>query len=183
MLARGLYIRPPTRWLSWVVPMAAAMVLWHGQEPSRFAMGEWKGHARIPMMGHYLREALPRDAVVISFFHSGAVAHYTGHNVVRLESLAPEALDPLVRDLARNGCSPVFVIDEALEESQFRETFQGFAVCGVGLARSGRIPHHDSNSLLHRGRSRALRCGRALVDGRAPIVEVPPHETHPSYAE
>ncbi len=122
-VARAINTRSSSPWGTLVIPVAVAVVLWTGRGNSAFALGEWRSHARIPMMGHYLREALPRNAVVLSYLHGGAVAHYTGHNVVSLEVLAPEAFEPLLRDLENNGCAPVLVVDEAFEAREFRQAF------------------------------------------------------------
>lgn len=103
--------------------LATALTIWPGVDEWRFALNEWRGHARILLMGHYLREALPRNAVVLSFLHSGAVTHYTGRNVVSVESLAPDRLDGLVGDLETYGYEPVFVVDQVLEEQEFKRAF------------------------------------------------------------
>lgn len=122
---QSLRSRAAASWAAVAVLLAAAVVLWHGRDEVQLALSEWRFHARIPAMGHYLREVLPPSAVAFSYVHSGSVAHYTRHSTVSLESLAPQALDTLVQDLERYGCSPVFVIDESLEEQQFRSVFKG----------------------------------------------------------
>ncbi len=110
--------------VSWLPMVASAVVVWQSSDLTRYVLDDWKGHLRISMMGRYLREVLPRHAVVIAFYHGGSVAYYTGHNVVSLESMSPSRLDALVADLERLGCYPVFVVDESLEESQFRAAFK-----------------------------------------------------------
>ena len=74
-------------------------------------------------MGRYLREALPADAVVLTYLHSGAVAVYTGRPIVRLDLVPPESLDKVVDDLRRHAYHPVFVLDRAFDGPYFRERF------------------------------------------------------------
>lgn len=115
--------------LAWLLPLAASAIIWQGRSVTTYVLDEWKVHLRVPVMGRYLREVLPKNAVVIAFFHGGSAAYYTGHNVVSLEwMLGPaldEALDELVANLERLGCAPVFVVDEALEEPTLKERFKG----------------------------------------------------------
>ncbi len=77
------------------------------------------------MMGKYLRDAMPRNAVALSFIHSGSIAHYTGRNVVRLEIIEPASLDRVVTDLERRGLVPVLVIDDTIEQPRFAGRFSG----------------------------------------------------------
>jgi hypothetical protein len=84
------------------------------------------GHPRVAMMGHYLREALPPNAVILTYLQSGAVAYYTGGvPIVRLDALGPEWLDRLVADLQEARYHPLFVIDDAMEAPAFRERYAG----------------------------------------------------------
>lgn len=124
-LAAFAWSRPRVRWTALAAPVVVTMVIANRPDLVRYALDDWRAQARIPAMGHYLREALSREAVVLSFIHSGAAAHYTGRNVVQLERIDPASLDRVVDDLARCGLEPVFVIDDLLEAPQFRERFQG----------------------------------------------------------
>jgi len=109
-----------------VLPLIPAVfVVWQGGAQRHYALNDWFSQARVRMMGHYLREALPRDAAVLSFTHSGAVRYYTGAQVVRLDLLEPGLLDRVVDDLRRRAYRPVFVLDESLEAAPFRALFAG----------------------------------------------------------
>lgn len=116
---------PPasSRRLALAIPIAVVLVAWPGRDELAFALSEWISHARIPKMGLYLKEVLPPQAVALAFLHGGAISHYTGHNVVSVEGLDRSKLEVLIADLERNGCHPVFVVDEALEESAFQAAF------------------------------------------------------------
>jgi hypothetical protein len=91
----------------------------------RYALNDWRSQARIPMMGKYLREAMPQNAVALSFIHSGAISHYTGKSVVRLDLIEPASFDRIVADLERHGLVPVLVIDDTIEQPRFAGRFSG----------------------------------------------------------
>lgn len=125
-LARELWCRPAGRWLAALVVAIAA--LWPSlRRPDipPFLDGERATMARIQMMGEYLAPVLPRGTVVLGFIHSGAVSHYAKRNVLRTDLVAPEFLDEVVDELRARGASPAIVIDDALEEQDFRTRFAG----------------------------------------------------------
>jgi hypothetical protein len=102
-----------------LAPLAAAPVLvtlWSQGSLVNFAFSYPADHARIIMMGHYLREVLPANAVVFSAVQSGAVAHYTGAEIVRFDLLDAGSLDSWIDPLIRRGYAPVLVIDEIADE-------------------------------------------------------------------
>lgn len=110
----------------WLVPLAAipvAIVIAQGAPQIRYSLNEWRAQTRVRLMGHYLRDVLPPNAAVMSFVHSGAVRHYTGRQIVRLDLLDPTSLDHVADDLRAHGYHPVFVLDEALEAEAFRARF------------------------------------------------------------
>lgn len=111
------------RWAAIVVPLTAVVVAAQGLPFARYALEDWYVQSRISLMGHYLREALPPNAIVLSFMHSGEIAHYTGREVLRMDVLDPRALDGIVDDLTRHGYHPVFVLDDAMEVNPFRKVF------------------------------------------------------------
>lgn len=82
-------------------------------------------------MGHYLREALPPNSAVLSFVHSGAIAHYTGREIVCLDLLEPQILDRVIDDLSRHHYRPVIVLDQALEAGPFKQRFLSARVSGL----------------------------------------------------
>lgn len=111
------------RWLAPLALLPAVLIVLSGAAERRFALNDWEAQTKVRLMGHYLREVLPHNAVVLSFTHSGAVRHYTGRPVVRLDLLAPNTLDDIVDRLRRQGYQPVFVLDELIEGGPFRALF------------------------------------------------------------
>ena len=98
-------------------------VAWHPQSQLRTVFTGNDMALRLALMGRYLREALPANAVVLTYLHSGAVAVYTGRPIVRLDMVPPESLDKVVDDLRRHAYHPVFVLDRAFDGPYFRERF------------------------------------------------------------
>jgi hypothetical protein len=106
-----------------IVPLV--LVLRAPRHEFRATFDNLAGHQRVSMMGMYLRDALPRNAVILTYLQSGAAAFYTGLPVVRLDPLGPDLLDRVVDDLNAAGYHPVLVIDEAMEAASFRERYIG----------------------------------------------------------
>lgn len=111
------------RWLAAIVPIAAIIVAAQGRPFVRYALHDWQAQTRVRLMGHYLRETLPSNAALLSFVHSGALAYYTRKDVIRLDIVDAHSLDRVVDDLVRHNYHPVFVLDQALEESPFKQRF------------------------------------------------------------
>ncbi len=111
--------------VAWLLPLAAAASAWQGRAFTTGVLDEWRAQQRVPLMGRYLQHTLPPNAVVITYYHGGSVAYYTGRRTLSLESFPPASLDALVRTLERNGAVPIFLVDESLEETAFKSVFRG----------------------------------------------------------
>jgi MFS family permease len=111
------------RWSVMLAPLAALPLLvtiWSQKPLVNYAFGYWLDHPRLILMGHYLREVLPANAVVFSALQSPAVAHYTGAAVIRFDLLDPGSLDRWIDPLIRRGYAPVLVIDDIADDQPFR---------------------------------------------------------------
>lgn len=111
------------KYLAILLPLLLAPIALHGRPLGAYALNDWRAQSNVRLMGHYLREALPQNAIVLAFAHSGAVAYYTGREIVRLDLIEPSALDAIIDDLARHGYRPVFLLDQLLEEKPFKQRF------------------------------------------------------------
>ena len=89
------------------------------------------GYERIPMTERYLAEALPANAVILTYSHGGAWMNATGRPVLRLDVLPGDRLDEVVASLQRRGYRPVYVFDVAIEGDFFADRFR--------VARLGRL--------------------------------------------
>jgi hypothetical protein len=108
-----------------LLPAAALASGIRGSDLLMTALADGDVQRRVLTMGRYLREALPANAVIVAYIHGGAAAHYTGRSVLGPSNLAAPALDTLIADLRRLGWRPVLLVDEQLEEPQFRALFAG----------------------------------------------------------
>jgi hypothetical protein len=82
------------------------------------------GYLRLQLMGRYLREALPGNAVILTFTHSAALLHATGRPVLRLDLIPAGGLDGVVAHLQRRRYRPVYVLDVAIEGGPFSNKFR-----------------------------------------------------------
>lgn len=122
-LASLMWSTPRTRIGVLLLALAVAATAVRRPDLARYSLQEWRAHQVIPAMGKYLAETLPRNAVVLSFAHSGAIAHYSGADVVRLDIIEPATLDRIVEDLQKGGLEPVLVLDGFLERPRFADRF------------------------------------------------------------
>jgi hypothetical protein len=113
--------RPSLQFVA-VVPLLL-VVAWPRQELDAF-LEALPGYARVNLMGAYLREALPANAVVLTALQSAAVSYYTKRPIIRVDAVEPEMLDRIVDDLQRVGYRPFFIFDEAMEVAAFRDRYK-----------------------------------------------------------
>jgi hypothetical protein len=99
-----------------------ALVITTGVPEVRAAVATQQTTRAVLLMGHYLREALPRDAVVLSFMHSGAAAHYARRPIVRLDIVQPD-LDTVITNLEAHGYHPLLLLDEVIESPHMARIF------------------------------------------------------------
>jgi hypothetical protein len=101
------------RWgrLAHAALLPGLIIPWFGEEQIRPQVG----YERMHMMERYLPEVLPRNAVVLTYAHGGAIAAATGRPIVRIDYVEGEALDQVIRSLQRRGYRPVYVFDVAVE--------------------------------------------------------------------
>jgi 4-amino-4-deoxy-L-arabinose transferase-like glycosyltransferase len=111
--------------LSIVCVVPALIVMYEGAKVYQDVFAAWPGQVHARLMGHYLRDALPRNAAVISFLHSGAIAHYTGRQVVRFDFMSRADADIFIEALVQRRYRPVFVIDQENELGIYNAIFAG----------------------------------------------------------
>jgi hypothetical protein len=110
------------RWprLSAAALIPVLIVPWYGEKEIRPQVG----YERIHMMERYLPEVLPRNAVVLTYAHGGAIAAATGRPLIRIDYVEGGLLDPLIRTLQRRGYRPVYVFDVAVEGNFIGDRFK-----------------------------------------------------------
>jgi hypothetical protein len=115
-----LWLKTRRRWAGAIAVVPALIVVLPPQRELRPPVG----YPRLVLMGHYLRAALPANALVLTYAHGGALAMYTGYPIVRLDVIPPDSLDTIIAQLQRRGHRPVFVLDVAIEGPTFTDRFK-----------------------------------------------------------
>jgi hypothetical protein len=77
---------------------------------------------RFEMVGSYVHNELPEEAIIFAMMHSGSVRHYSGRTTIRWDSMPPEWLDRSLDFLRAQGYRPYFAIDD-FEREQFQARF------------------------------------------------------------
>jgi hypothetical protein len=136
LLAAGTVVaaRVLSRRVHWLISFALVPALLVAVTPAPlfdYVRTYGDGQRRVVLMGRYLEQALPPNAVVLAVQQSGAIAHYTGAPIVRHDLLDAKTFDEVVTTLARQGYRPTLVIDEVFELVDFRAKF--------GASRLGRL--------------------------------------------
>jgi hypothetical protein len=115
------WIAQRQRWLALIAAIPVLPVVFGPRQEIGNVLTEAVAHRRLDLMGRYLHEALPANAVIFTFVHGGALALYTGRPIIRLDLIAPSALEQALIDLRRGGLRPVFVLDVAFEHATLKE--------------------------------------------------------------
>jgi hypothetical protein len=71
----------------------------------------WDYESRYRSVGHYLKETLPPNAVVITFQESGSIHYYTGAPISRWDFM-PQDLDDSVSAFNQRGLHPIIVVED-----------------------------------------------------------------------
>jgi hypothetical protein len=87
-------------------------------------------HRRMVLAGPYLASALPAGAVVIAGEQSGAARYYTGHDVLRWETLTAPNLAAALARLGQERREAWWVLDQ-WEEPLVRSKFAGMAAAAL----------------------------------------------------
>jgi len=122
-----------------------AIMLWYQAPLALYASTIRDEHSRIPLMGRYLREVLPSNAVVFCALQSGGVAHYTRAEVLRFDLVQLGTLDSWIDRLKSRGYEPVMVMDEIHDQQPFR----AHAVEGLSKYRWMPRAEFRSTSTVH----------------------------------
>jgi hypothetical protein len=114
-----------SRWTLALVPVLlapAVLVVWTGVPEVRAALRDHLAARSVLVMGPYLRAALPRDAVLMAYTHSGSAAYYGNRPLIRLDLIGPD-LDGVIARLRAQGLHPLLLIDEVIESPHLQRFF------------------------------------------------------------
>ena len=85
---------------------------------------------RFAVIGEYLQDHLPPNAIVFSMLHSGSIRYYGGALTLRWDWLPDDWLDRSLVFLTSNGYQPFLLIEEERERTQFVQKFSGHSKIG-----------------------------------------------------
>jgi hypothetical protein len=85
---------------------------------------------RFAVVGEYVHDHLPPNAVVLSLVHSGSVRYYSGRLTLRWDLLPADWLDRSLIFLTSHGYRPFLLIEEGWERTQFVQRFSDHSNIG-----------------------------------------------------
>lgn len=138
--ARALEQRLPARWAA-VAALAIAVAV--GARSYVFLTTHGRQHlveaeAKYPIVGEWIRQHVPADAIVVASLHSGSIRYYSGRKTVRWDEIPPGRLRATIASITAAGRVSVLALDGAEEEDRFRARF-GAELAGLVLMPAGRV--------------------------------------------
>ena len=82
------------------------------------------------IVGEYVQDHLPPNAIVFSLGHSGSIRYYSGRLTLRWDLLAADWLDRSLVFLTSNGYQPFLLLEEDWERARFVERFSRYSKIG-----------------------------------------------------
>jgi hypothetical protein len=121
--------RLPSRFARWALAaVCLAVMAWRwdsaGMQPPH------PNDRRFAVVGEFVRDELPANAIVLSMQHSGSIRYYSGRSTLRWDLLHPEWLERSIAFLRTNGYHPLLVLEE-WEQPLFRERFGAHTKLGA----------------------------------------------------
>lgn len=120
---RDLSERLPSSFSRWLLAaFCLAVMAWRwdtaGMQPVR------PNDRRFAVVGEFVRDQLPRNAIVLSMQHSGSVRYYSGRLTLRWDLMDPNSLESSLAYLRQRGYHPFLLLEE-WERPQFTQKFAG----------------------------------------------------------
>ncbi len=85
---------------------------------------------RFAVIGEYVQDHLPPNAIVFSILHSGSVRYYAERLTLRWDWLPADWLDRSLVFLTSNGYQPFLLVEDNWERTQFVQRFSGHSRLG-----------------------------------------------------
>jgi hypothetical protein len=117
--------RSPGVWRPIALVLIAVAIIAAGlaQARARGVFRLFMPEARYAVVGRYVAEKLPANAIFLTFQHSSSLRYYTERTTVRYDLMAPEWLENAIVVLRQKGYRPYLVVEE-IENGYFRDRFQ-----------------------------------------------------------
>ena len=85
---------------------------------------------RYAVIGEYVQDHLPPNAIVFSMLHAGSIRYYSGRLTLRWDWLPADWLDRSIEFLTSHGYRPFLLVEQGPERAQFVERFSGQSSIG-----------------------------------------------------
>ncbi|HET9469025.1 MAG TPA: glycosyltransferase family 39 protein [Vicinamibacterales bacterium] len=115
--------RLPSRSARWLAAAACVVVMaWRwdsaGMQPPP------PNERRFAVVGEFVRDGLPENAILLSMQHSGSLRYYSGRQTLRWDLLEPEWLERSLTFLREQGYRPLILLED-WEQPLFTQRFAG----------------------------------------------------------
>lgn len=137
LFAAGVILSAARRW-SPSLPLAAAatvilaIAIWSLYSATSLGVFRvWEGERKYPRVGVFVRDRLPKTALVLAAQHSGSLRYYSHRPTLRWDLLERSSLDRALTSMRNAGYDPFLVVDEG-EDRAFLERFSGTGQRAVG---------------------------------------------------
>jgi len=97
----------PARVISTAIVVAVA---WFGL--SQIAPLDLLGEYRYRIIGEWVRDRLPANAILLSSQHGGSILHYSGRPIVRYDLIVRNDYEKALNEIVEAGYHPFLVVDE-----------------------------------------------------------------------
>lgn len=130
VFAAGVTLSAARRWIpSLPLGAAAAVILaiavWSLSTASSLGVFRmWEGERKYPQVGVFVRDRLPKSALVLAAQHSGSIRYYSHRPTLRWDLLDQGSLDRALTSMRNAGYDPFLVVDGG-EDEAFLRRFRG----------------------------------------------------------
>jgi hypothetical protein len=137
VFAAGVILSAARRWIPSLPLGAAATVIlaiaiWSLYSASSMGVFRvWEGERKYPRVGVFVRDRLPKSALVLAAQHSGSLRYYSHRPTLRWDLLERSSLDRALSSMRNAGYDPFLVVDEG-EDRAFLERFSRTGQRAVG---------------------------------------------------
>lgn len=130
VFAAGVMLSVARRWIP-SMPLGAtatlilALAVWSLSMASSLGVFRmWEGERKYPRVGLFVRDRLPKSALVLAAQHSGSIRYYSHRPTLRRDLLDRASLDRALTSMRNAGYDPFLVVD-AGEDEAFLRRFRG----------------------------------------------------------
>lgn len=119
--------------------VTVALAAWQlGVARERGVFGIAEAERKFVASGEFVRSSLPREAVVLTIWHSGSVRYYGERPTILWDAIAPGDLDVVLASLEAQG-RPAYLLLEDWEREDFTARFAGHPLAALDWPPAARV--------------------------------------------